>query len=61
MSENEKCLMCGRTSDEAPLLVLRYKDQDKWVCPQHLPILIHKPQQIADQFPGASFATPEGH
>ncbi|MBN1668307.1 MAG: hypothetical protein JW862_14535 [Anaerolineales bacterium] len=27
--------------------------QDFYICPQHLPILIHKPAQLADKLPGA--------
>lgn len=61
MNGNEKCLVCERSSDQTPLLALRYQGQDHWICPQHLPALIHKPQQLADKFPGATFAQPEGH
>lgn len=42
----EKCLHCGRTSDEIPLLALHYADKQFWICPQGLPLLIHKPHQL---------------
>jgi hypothetical protein len=61
MNTNEKCLVCERQADETPLLVIWYKGQNYWICPQHLPTLIHKPQQLADKFPGANFAPAEGH
>ncbi|MBN2502547.1 MAG: hypothetical protein JXB38_17330 [Anaerolineales bacterium] len=52
MSEN-KCLHCQRTSEQVPLLALNYKNETLWICPQHLPILIHKPTQLEELFPEA--------
>jgi hypothetical protein len=46
------CLNCGKTEQEIPLLHLTFKDEPKYVCPQCLPILIHKPQQLVDKLPG---------
>lgn len=61
-SANEKCLYCERSADEVPLLVMWHKGQNFWICPEHLPILIHKPGMIADRLPGAANLTPhEGH
>jgi hypothetical protein len=58
----EKCLHCGRDAGQVPLLALRFGDQDLWICPQHLPILIHKPEKLADKLPGAIFiVSGEGH
>jgi hypothetical protein len=53
MSEN-KCLHCQRTSEQVPLLELTYKNETLWICPQHLPILIHKPTQLKELFPDAN-------
>lgn len=44
---NERCLNCGRSSDQAPLLQLKYTGNEKWICPQCLPILIHHPERLA--------------
>ncbi len=44
--QDERCLRCGRTSEEVPLIRLRYKQSDYWICPQDLPILIHRPEQL---------------
>lgn len=44
--ETERCLHCGRTSATIPLLSLRYGDKQFWICPQGLPLLIHKPHQL---------------
>ena len=53
-----KCLVCERTSDQTPLLILRYRDSDLWICAQHLPILIHKPNELADKLPHLDLAGP---
>lgn len=48
MNDNpERCLNCERTSDQVPLLRLKYTGKENWICPQCLPVLIHKPQKIA--------------
>ena len=49
---NPTCLVCERSEEEVPLLVLRYQGGDIYICPFHLPILIHKPEQLADKLPG---------
>jgi hypothetical protein len=62
MDDQKKCLYCERTADEVPLLELEFRQQQHWICPQHLPILIHKPAQLADKLPGAEGLAPtEGH
>jgi hypothetical protein len=53
MVDIQGCVYCGRSKDEVPLLKLTYRDQESWICPQHLPILIHKPQTMIDVQPGA--------
>jgi len=47
------CISCERTSDEVPLIVMCHRGKEVWICPQHLPILIHKPALLADKLPGA--------
>lgn len=46
------CLWCKRTSQQVPLIQVEFKGQPYWICPQHLPIMIHKPQQLAGILPG---------
>ena len=55
MSNDSKpqCVHCQRGSDQVPLIALRYLDGDAWICPQHLPILIHKPHKLIGKVPGA--------
>jgi len=56
------CLQCKRSSDQTPLLPIHYRDADYWICPQDLPILIHKPARLADKLPGLEYLAPaEGH
>jgi len=58
----EKCIHCERNSDEVPLIALRHRGETLWICPQHLPILIHQPSTLADRIPGAgNLGAPEGH
>lgn len=47
------CLVCKQDSQTVPLIALTYRDANLWICPQHLPILIHHPQRLAGVLPGA--------
>ncbi len=42
----ERCLSCERPSDLVPLIRLVYAQNEHWICPQCLPILIHKPERL---------------
>lgn len=56
------CVQCGRTSQEVPLLTLTYQANLYYICPQHLPLAIHKPEQLVGKLPGAeNLASPPGH
>lgn len=46
------CLNCKITEQEIPLLQMRYQKADVFICPQCLPVLIHKPEKLADKLPG---------
>ena len=62
MFENApKCVHCERTSEEVPLMEIKFKDTQSWICPQHLPILIHKPHLLVGKLPGAEHLDFEGH
>lgn len=52
-----KCLVCEQTSEKLPLLRLEYRGQNYWICPTHLPILIHHPEQLIGKLPGAENLT----
>jgi hypothetical protein len=59
MNQNQPvCIVCGAVSKTTPLLPFLYQDQPYYICAQHLPILIHKPAQLADKLPGMELIAP---
>jgi hypothetical protein len=55
------CLNCGRSSDQAPLLTLDFRGETYYLCPQCLPVMIHKPQNLVGKLPGAETLLPANH
>lgn len=55
------CISCERTQEEVPLLSLHFHNTIYYVCPQHLPVLIHHPQMLAGKLPGAEGMTAAEH
>ena len=60
-SKEDVCLACGRDEHATPLLQIRYRGGVRWICPQHLPILIHDPTRLAGHLPGAETLKPADH
>ena len=60
-STAQGCLACHRGSDATPLIALEYRGSRIWICPQHLPILIHDPGQLVGVLPGAENLSPADH
>ena len=59
---NLLCLNCGSSEMDKPLLTLRFREKDFYICPQCLPVLIHKPQELAEKLSGLQpWGTPENH
>ena len=59
MSElKNRCLVCDQSSDQAPLVALEYQGTQYWICSQHLPILIHKPEQLIGKLQGIENLVP---
>lgn len=46
------CLYCDRDDRQLPLILLTFQGVPHWICPEHLPILIHHPEQLTDKLPG---------
>lgn len=46
------CLYCQADETTIPLIAVRYRQQSYWICPQHLPLLIHQPAKLASVLPG---------
>ena len=53
MSYNKECLVCKTSSSEIPVTKFYYQESEFFICPQHIPILIHNPQQLVGLLPGA--------
>jgi hypothetical protein len=47
------CVFCKRSQEEVPLVHLEFKNNNYWICPQHIPVLIHDPSKLAGHLPGA--------
>jgi len=47
------CVYCRRSAEEVPLVALQHRGEQLWICPAHLPLLIHHPEKLADRLPGA--------
>jgi len=56
-----RCLFCHRDSTETPLVALLYNNTDLYICPQHLPVLIHEPAKLIGKLPGADKLKPADH
>ncbi len=52
-NENQVCIFCKRNQNEVPLVQLAYLQNNYWICPQHIPVLIHDPSKLAGSLPGA--------
>ncbi len=55
------CLACQREDHLTPLIPLHYRGTSLWICPQHLPVLIHDPAQLIGRLPGAENLRPADH
>ena len=60
-SDAKQCLACGRGPEQTPLIPLEYRGAALWICPQHLPVLIHEPSQLVGRLPGAEGLRPADH
>lgn len=60
-TENHTCIVCEHSSQEIPLIAIEYQDGTYYICPQHFPILIHKPNQLVGKLPGAEKLTGHEH
>jgi hypothetical protein len=49
---NSTCLNCGISEQERPLLTLKFQAKELFICPQYMPILIHKSHDLVDKIPG---------
>jgi hypothetical protein len=45
------CISCEKTDQQIPLLQLVYQGKEVFICPQCLPVLIHKPEKLEEKLP----------
>lgn len=60
-AHKKECLACQRGTEQTPLIQLEYRGSTLWICPQHLPVLIHDPARLIGKVPGAEDLTPAEH
>lgn len=53
MSSIKSCIVCKKSSLETPVTKFYHKDSEFYICPQHIPILIHNPQELVGLLDGA--------
>lgn len=47
------CLNCSVSEKEMPLVTLAYRGEQKYICAQCFPLLIHKPEKLVGRIDGA--------
>ena len=56
------CIYYKQNDQGVRILPFQYQGEQYSICPQHLPILIHQPAQLAGKLPGLEKISPvEGH
>ena len=53
MSNVKACLVCKTSSAETPVTKFYYQESEFYICPQHIPVLIHNPQELVGLLDGA--------
>jgi hypothetical protein len=46
MGNNKKCIVCKKSSNETPVTKFEFQESEFYICPQHLPVLIHTPEEL---------------
>lgn len=53
MSQEKACLVCKKASSEIPVTKFYYQESEFYICPQHMPVIIHNPQELVGLLDGA--------
>jgi len=53
MSHTKACIVCKKTSFETAVTKFYHKESEFYICSQHIPILIHKPEELIGLLDGA--------
>lgn len=51
MADTPECLYCKQTSNDLPLVEILYRGVKYWICPQHIPLMIHEPGKLIGKIP----------
>ena len=53
MEKKQKgCVYCERDDEQVPLLKFKFKGEKYYICTQHLPVFLHKPEEFVGKLPG---------
>ena len=47
--KKDTCFSCKKNDADVPLVRLKFAGKEIWICPQCLPALIHKPDELAEK------------
>lgn len=53
----KNCVFCGASHNDVPVTRFEYKESEFYICPQHIPVLIHDPQKLIGLIPDADKLT----
>ncbi len=53
MSQKKECLVCHKSDNDIPLVKMEYRGEEIYICPQHIPLLIHEPEKLVGTLEGA--------
>ena len=45
------CVSCGQDDSQVPLILFYYQGQERHICTEHLPVLIHTPAKLTGKLP----------
>ena len=54
-------VVCDPTGNQIHLITLDFQNRKFWICPQHLPTLIHDPKTLIGKLPAAEGMEPADH
>jgi galactose-1-phosphate uridylyltransferase len=50
---DKKCILCDKSHNETPVTKFEYRNSEFYICPKHIPVLIHDPQKLTGLLPDA--------
>ncbi len=53
MDKEKRCLVCKKDEQQIPLMEMSFKGEKYYICPQHIPLLIHEPTKLVGMLPDA--------